>query len=946
VLIIGSYFRHGRFCKLSPKGLLWQNCLDFTLLKALSLFSCKIALAGDKQATLPMHRTLIRIFGSFLTAMLVFGFLALQSIPLRANPVKKAYQLIRKGTLPEAREVIEKARRKGKDDFGLDYVQSHYYLSPYQKTLSLDSAYRFCLMAIDKYRTESIQGKKRYEKLGIDHLRIDSAELFSRKDYLDSLGFSKAQNLESESAYQWFLDNFPKSTRLDKAQGKRASLAFARAKEENSYQAFALFLENFPNAKEAVEAREIRELLEYQTAANNGKLADWEDFIGKNPNNQYVVKAQEKIYEISTRLHNPDAYFQFIRKYPENPNVSKAWEWIYFLEDPGLTLKQVSAKYPGFPEENFELQQRLRSMPLIPFTELGKFGWMDFKGHHIIRPRLDSISEDARCELGNLQFLKAFQKKKAVVFCLDSFPATEGEYDDAELFQKGVLKVFKKGKEGLYHMGGYPILDARFEKISVLNQNLLVIQQGSKQSVFTAKGNKVDLPGVDEIIPAGNYLALRNGSKFALLTEGEILRSLENEDLKPEYRYRSIKPLSANHLLLIEGEDSYLLSNNKTSSLKTTKGTNVKPCAWGIQLERSGLVSMIDTNGQSIGGDFERVLISGNMAVVKANGKFGLMNRSAKLVRPFQYDSLSPFSPGIFHAWKGGKRFMLFDSGREISFSGNRSPEILRFLDSGENPKMSFICLSDSIGRKAVFSSSGQQILSYSWTQVNLAEPHFFILEAERKFGLADTSGNILLKPVYTGISSINGEYVCVAKGKQISILNPHKQKVLLGKLSSTARSFGPSRNLFVVRLQDKAGIIDQNGKQLVPFHYEDVLYWNPTKCLVKKNGFWYFFVLNSGKELVKAIKKVHLLLERDGELIYEVESDGKSGLESTLRGEIASTTNDQIVLFEHPTGVCFFLGSRVQNSSVYNVKYIDLNGTLIKTQLLTEDEYEGILCE
>ena len=899
-------------------------------------------ISGDK----PMFCKSALNTGSRRIFTLLTSLVLLLPGTLYSNPVKKAYLLIRKGALAEARQVIEKARRKGKDDFGLDYIQSHYHLSPYQKTLSLDSAYRFCLIAIEKYRAESAQGKKRYEKLKIEHLRIDSAELYSRKDYLDSLGFSKAQNLESESAYQWFLDNFPKSTRLDKARGKRASLAFARAKEENSYQAFALFLENFPNAKEAVEAKEIRGLMEYQTTANSGKLADWEDFIGKNPNNQYIVKAQEKIYEISTRVHHPDSYFQFIRKYPENPNVSKAWEWIYFLEDPGLTLKQLSAKYPGFPEENFELQHRFRSTPLIPFTERGKFGWMDFKGHHIIRPRLDSIPEEARCELGNMQFIKAFHKKKAVVFCLDSFPATEAEYDDAEPFQRGLLKVFKKGKEGLYHMGGYPILEARFEKISILNRNLLVIQQGSKQSVFTAKGNKIDLPGVDEIIPAGNYLALRNGLKFALITEGELLRSLENEDLKPEYRYRSVIPLSTNRLLLNESEDSYLLSNNKTSLLKTSKGMRVKACEWGIQLERSGLVSMVDTNGQPIGGDFEQILIAGNMAIVKANGKFGLMNRSGKLVRSFLYDSLSPFSANIFHAWKGGKRLLLFDSGREIAFSGNRSPEILRLMDSGGNPKMTYICLSDSAGKKAVFSKSGRQILPYSWTQINLSEPHFFIIEADRKFGLADTSGKILLKPVYTGISSVNAEYVCVAKGKQISILNPYSQKVLLAKLSSTAKSFGPSRNLFAVRLQDKAGIIDQNGKQLVPFQYDDIMYWNPTKCLVKKNGFWYFYVMSNGKELVKAIKKVHLLLEREGEMIFEMESDGKSGLESTLRGEIASTSDDQVILFEHPSGVCFFLGSRVQNSSVYNLKYIDLNGDLIKTTLLTEDEYEGIVCD
>jgi len=931
------------FLQIKPKRTAPAKLPRFYFPVVNSLFSCKIAI--DKQATILMYRTLIRPFGSFLPAVLVFGFLASQYNPLHANPVKKAYLLIRKGALPEAREVIEKARRKGKDDFGLDYVLSHYYLSPYQKTLSLDSAYRFCLIAIDKFRSESSQGKKRYEKLKVDHLRIDSAELFSRKDYLDSLGFSKAQNLESESAYQWFLDNFPKSTRLDQARGKRVSLAFAKAREENSYQAFERFLQNYPNAEEAIQAKEITELMMYQNTVNKGKLADWEDFIDKNPNNHYILKAQEKIYELSTRIHLPDSYYQFIKKYPQNPNVSKAWEWIYYLED-GLSLKQLSTRYPGFPEENFEVQSRLRSMTIIPFTELGKFGWMDLKGRPIIRPKLDSIPEEARCEAGGFQFIKAFQKNKVVVFNMDSFPVTEGEFDDAEFFQKGVLKVFKKGKEGLFHLAGYSLLEARFEKISILSRNLLIIQQGKKLSLFTPKGNKIDLPGVDEIIPAGNYLALRDGSKFALITEGDLMKSLENEEPKPEYRYRSILPLSPERMLLYEGDDSYLLSNNKMSLLKTTKGTQVKPCAWGIQLERTGQLSVLDTNGVSIGGEFERIQLEGNFAVVKANGKFGLMNRAGKLISSLHYDSLDLFSSGIFQAWVGSRRFLLFDSGKEIPFTGSRSPELLRFLDEKGNTKSWYLSLSDSLGRKAVFSKAGKPILSYAWNQINLAGTAFFILESDRKFGLADTSGKILFKPVYTGISAINSEYVCVAKGKEISVVNPYSQKVLLTKLSSIARNFGYMRNFFIVRLQDKAGIIDQSGKQVVPCQYEDIMYWNPSRCLVKKDGFWYFYLLNSGKQLVKPIKKVSLVLEREDEMVYELEADGKSGLESTLRGEIASTTNDQIVLFEHPTGVCFFLGSRVQNSSVYNVKYIDLNGTLIKTQLLTEDEYEGILCD
>ncbi len=886
------------------------------------------------------HFTLTIPVGLALILMLFFAG------GLRANPVKKAWLLVRKGSLVEARAEMEKAKRKGKDDFGIDYVYSHFYLSPYQKTLSLDSAYFFCLTAIEKFRNETAEGRKRYEKVKIDHFRLDSAELFSRKDYLDSLGFSKAQNLESESAYQWFLDNFPKSSRLDQARERRASLAFAKAREENSYQAFERFLEKYPNAGEAVEALEIKELMVYQNCVKKGRLADWEEFIEKQANNRYIIKAQEKIYQLSTRLHNADAYFQFIRKYPGNPNTSKAWEWIFYLEDPALSLKQLVQKYPNFPEKSFEDQTRLRNYQLIPFTERGKFGWMDSKGHTIIRARFDSIPEDSRCEVAALRFLKAFQKRKVVVFSMDSFPVSEGDFDDAEWFQDGIIKVFRDGKEGLYHLAGYPLLEARYEKIRMLNKNLLVIEQGSKQYLFTPKGNNIELPGADEIIPAGNYLAVRSGLKFALISESEILKSLENELPKPDYRYRSVEKLGPNRLLLYEGEDAYLLSNNKISLLKAVQGSEIKSCDWGLLLERPGVVSLVDSSGNAVGGEFERIQINGNTALVKAGGKFGLMNRIGQMLAQPQYDSLSFFYSGIFQAWKGNRRVLVFESGKEIAFSGSRAPELLRLINEKGSSKSWFISLSDSSGRKAVFSRTGKQVLPFAWNQVNLIDQHLITLESDHKFGLADTSGRILLKPVYTGISAVNAEYVCVAKGKVLAILNPFTQKVLLSNLSGIARNFGSSKNLFIVRLQDKAGIIDNAGKQVVPCQYEDIMYWNPGRCLVKKNGFWYGYLLNGGKELVKAMKKVSLLLERENEQVYEVEADGKVGIESTLRGEIAATLFDQIVPFEYQGGVCFFLGSRVQQSSVYNLLYIDSHGSPIKTQYLTEDEYEGILCE
>ena len=888
-------------------------------------------------------KVLSRWFPAGLAAVLLsFSF---QLTSFAANPVKKTYLLIRQGNLAEARIQFDKAVKKGKNDFGMDYVFSHFFLSPYRKSLSLDSAYLYCLSAIDKYKKESIQGKNRYQKLNIEHLRIDSAELFSRKDYLDSLGFSKAQNLESESAYQWFLDHFPQSSRSEKAHERQASIAFARAQQENSHQAFEKFLEKYPDAGQAAEAREIRELMLYQNTAKKGHLKDWESFIEKNPNNRYLLKAQEKVYHISTKQHKAATYYDFIRKYPSNPNVSKAWEWIYYLE--GSSLKELLKKYPDFPQARFSEREPIRNLQLIPVTDRGKFGWMDIKGRSVIKPRFDSIPEESRCEASSIRFLKAYNRRKVAVFSQDSFAVSEGEFDDAEWFQNGLIKVWRDGKQGLFHMGGYPILEPRYEQIDRISNGLLVIRQGEKKFLFSMKGNSIVLPGLDDVSAAGSYLALRSGKKYALIKESEVLQSIDNDTINPLYRYREMERFGENRLVLYEDAAAYFISQDNITILKIGQRASIQPCPWGVLLSESGIEVIVDSTGNRISGDYEKIRIEGNIAIVKKAGMFGLINRSGKMLSELKYDSLDLFTGGLFVGWKKNRRSILFESGKEVSYSGTQSPDLLRpsGTTSATRPDW-FVVLTDSLGQKAVFSMQGKKLLPFAYSQINLLDDHWFAIQADKKFGLADTSGKVILKPSFSGISPINREFVCLSKGKNFSLYNPLTQKTLLNNLSSVARRFGNSKNHFIVRLNDKAGIIDQQGKQVVPCAYEDILYWSPGKCMVKRDGFWFGFMLASGKELVKPIKKIRLISDKDGEQIYEIESDGKTGIESTLRGELAATVHDQIVPFDLQTGICFFLGSRVQQSSVFNLIYIDGHGTPFKTQYLTEEEYEGILCD
>lgn len=886
-----------------------------------------------------MYR-LLRSLLPFLV-MLCGMWFGLVNEGIAGDPVKKSLQQVKEGNLAEAQRTLRQAQVKKLNDFGIDYVFSLYFLSPYQKTLKLDSSYFFCLQAIEKYKVAEPSAKRRYEKL-----EIDSAELFGRKDYLDSLGFSQAERLESEAAYQYFLERFPKSRLAETAKQKRASLAFQRAKTENSYDAFMTFLDKYPDAEQARSAKEISDLLVFENTAKRGKISDWEMFIERNPNNPYVLKAQNRLYELSTLTHSAVSYQVFITNYPNNPNVSRAWEWIFYLDKSPRNLYQMEQKYPGFPLLQFESKFQNRHTHVMAFVERGKFGMMMGQGSTFVKPVFDSIPEDYKCEMVWAGFLKLFRNHRATLYSLDSFPISEGEYDNAELFADGILKTFKAGRQGLFSMAGYPILAPRYESINRLTANILSIQQGSKMYLFTTKGQKLDIEPLDEIVPIGLYFALRKGEKYALVKESEILKLLQNEPIDLDYKYLRIQKLASEKVLMFQEKEVNLVSNGKILVLQIRPNSQISENPWGLSIKSGNSVSVVDTTGQVLPQNYEAVYINGATGIAKNNNKFGLINRLGNTMLDFSYDTISLLLRNSFIAKSGSRRYMIFESGKRIPFQAGRSPEVLRFTSAKAIVSTYFIVLTDSLNRKALFSKQGKQLLPFAYDQISMLDRHLVSINLDKKTGVADTAGHVLIRPTLSGVSALNREYICVARGKSFSILNPYSKKTIPATLTSLAKPYGPTRNLFIVRLADKAGVMDVTGKHVIPCVYEDIMYWNPTRCLVKRNGFWYFYMPESGKELVKAMKSVRILMERDNEVIYQVEADKKVGVESTLRGEIAPTDNDEIVSFEANNTVYFFAGRRVQQSSVYNLSYIDQNGDLVKTQLLTEEEYEKIVCD
>jgi len=127
----------------------------------------------------------------------------------------------------------------------------------------------------------------------------------------------------------------------------------------------------------------------------------------------------------------------------------------------------------------------------------------------------------------------------------------------------------------------------------------------------------------------------------------------------------------------------------------------------------------------------------------------------------------------------------------------------------------------------------------------------FIVIEKEKdKKAMMNFEGKILSPYKYTGITAGNGKDILVYEIKnKFGIIN------LNGKeLTPAIYDFiDDSDNLMPVKKDDKYGFIDNNGKLVIPFNYEDAQLFYEGLAFVKKNG-KYGYINQNGEVVIDFI--------------------------------------------------------------------------------------------
>ncbi len=361
-----------------------------------------------------------------------------------------------------------------------------------------------------------------------------TAEMLTRqKQQIEAFAFEETLKLASEKSFQLFIDRFSSAIQVSDAQFKRDSIGFETASAENTYQSYDRFLKKYPNAPQKDVALDRYHRLLYLQKTKYQSVESFADFIRDHPESPFRYEAEKQLFYNYTYDNHLKTYENFVRKFPDNTFAYMAWEWIWHLNNQKETFLQ---KYPEFPKPAEVAEKALREKELyFPFLEGQSIGFMNHKGEVRITPNYVSVPDDYLCDGAYTDFLVV--QKGESLGAIDKLgnEILPYEYDEITDFGPGVLKVKKKGHTGLHHKGGFALVANQYQELQYIDNSLVMAKKDGKWGIITYYDSLVYPFKLESIaVSKGGLLILEKYNRFAFIHAEELLEASQRK-LHPEY---------------------------------------------------------------------------------------------------------------------------------------------------------------------------------------------------------------------------------------------------------------------------------------------------------------------------------------------------------------------------------------------------------------------------
>ncbi len=583
---------------------------------------------------------------------------------------------------------------------------------------NFDSALVYIERSIATFDMVKSRKKLKYAACG-----FTKDSLYALRQSISSHFYQEAYESQSVQRLTNFIDRHSWAKEISKATRLRDSLAFFKAVEVNTSVAFKGFMDLYPNSQYYELAKDNYYDVQFLESTTDGSLNSFTEFIQENPSSPMRAEAETKIFELSTIGNTPEAYEQFIRDFPNNPNVRSAWWKWYQLELSNYSTDVIaffldSTEIP-FQDELLE-DRSLFDVTLLPFGKDGKFGYMRNSGDIQIAPDYDYGS--------------FFQEGLAIVAKGEKYGFVNKrgdlqipcEFESASDFVNGLSIVEKNGKIGMIDRNGTYIFETMYDDLGLLSEGLSYAMVAERYGYYNVAGEMVIPHLFDDAYDFKDGVAKveLGGNQGYIDSTGMFYIPAVHESIE---RYQDT-------LLVFSDEGLYGIMNLEAQIYVEPQFTWINPLREGYAVaELEGRIVYLDSVGTIVIDNgfevFPNYQLKGEfhdgVAVIKKKDKYGRINRDGKIITDPKFENLG-LGKSVYPAKKDEKW--------------------------------------------GLFNAQGKTVVSVKYDGIFSAPNGTFVVNVNDTLGVIDALGNDLVPVAFEAIEHIKDDLFLVRSGGLVGV--------------------------------------------------------------------------------------------------------------------------------------------------------------------------------
>lgn len=646
-----------------------------------------------------------------------------------AGKIKRAYFALEVYNYFEAKRLFEKLEKK--HPVPATYGLSVIYQRSDNPFTNIDSAYVKINHSLASYSTVNEKWRLKYSEFGVDSLAI-----VRQRDFISEIMYSNAVEQNTVEALSRFVEMHPWSNRQEEAIYKRDSIAFDHAITQDKSEGFDKFLKEYPNSVFATEAQSTFDRLLYVENTASDNFVDYLSFLDKYPNSPYRPDAEDKIYQISTRTGTPEAYERFIKDFPTNQNVQKAWKKLFnaHLQTDYSTesLIEFKNRFPDYPySEELEKQLELAQVKLLPVMSEDKWGFVSLNRAYSIPMEFDEVEQFSEGLAPVRQGDKYGYIDKLGHLVIPS------KFDDALSFNEGHAVVEINEKWGMINRNGEFTVEPLYEDLGNLKEGLAYFSVEDVYGYFDNKG------------------IVRVREQFEDAYDFEKKRAI----VSVKGYYGVIDPFGTTYIPPIYQDLSrYGAENSYKAKLRSNYGI--------IRENGDTLVPFIY--------DYIGDLKDGR-AIVERGGEFNYIDREGKVILTNWIENYSEFRQ-LAEFKEGYAKVKLGDSYNLIDTNGRK----LYARDQADIGQYGTLVAALKGRHWGYLNHAGKMVIPNTFTMARSFRADYGVAGSEPLWGVIDKKGQYIIEPYFEAMEFYN-DTLMLAKSRGFYGLLSIEGDTLLG---------------------------------------------------------------------------------------------------------------------------------------------------------------------